>query len=72
MDCKIVKGAFFVSILLIAQSVFSHPGGLDAPGSHTNRSTQECHCHKAPSVEAHTQSKAALRDARKEACKNRI
>lgn len=59
MECKIIKGTFFVSTLLIAQSAFSHPGGLDSHGGHTNRSTQEYQCHKAPCGEAHMQSEAA-------------
>lgn len=40
MECKVIKGALFAPTLLIAQSVFSHPGGLDAHGGHAKRSTQ--------------------------------
>ena len=66
MERKAIKGTFFVFTLLIAQSAFSHPGGLDVHGGHTNRSTQEYHCHKAPCAEAHTQSEAAPREAKEE------
>lgn len=28
----------------------AHPGGLNAEGCHTNRTTGEYHCHRAPSA----------------------
>ncbi len=55
-----------ISFLFSAPLALSHPGGLDAHGGHTNRTTEEYHCHKAPCTEAHRQSEAALREAKEE------
>lgn len=42
--CVFVFGAF-----LIAGGVYSHGGGLNAEGCHTNRKTGEYHCHRGNS-----------------------
>ena len=32
-------------------NTFAHSGGLNAEGCHTNRTTGEYHCHRAPATE---------------------
>ena len=38
--------------LLLAGAVDAHPGGLNAEGCHTNKSTGEYHCHKSTKPDA--------------------
>jgi hypothetical protein len=33
--------------LTVSSPAGAHPGGLDASGCHTNRKTEDCHCHRA-------------------------
>lgn len=42
--------AMTLTLLLSGPAAFSHGGGLDASGCHTNRKTGEYHCHRAPAA----------------------
>lgn len=37
-----------IALLLSAQLVLAHGGGLNADGCHNNRKTGDYHCHRAP------------------------
>lgn len=41
--------AILAGLVLVPAAAFSHPGGLNAEGCHTNRKTGEYHCHRSPS-----------------------
>ncbi len=45
-------------LLLVACAVTAHPGGLDASGCHTSRSTGEHHCHNQQDAPGHDKSPA--------------
>lgn len=53
-----------VLFLCISTSLaYSHPGGLDNQGGHTNRKTNEYHCHKEPCFSNHKQVEKAHQEA---------
>jgi hypothetical protein len=56
----------FLCVLLICVSTGlanSHPGGLDDQGGHTDRKTNEYHCHKEPCFSNHKQVEQAHHEA---------
>jgi hypothetical protein len=47
----LARSALLVTTLALASPVtFSHGGGLDSSGCHTNRKTGEYHCHRTPAA----------------------
>lgn len=39
-----------VALVASGDTAWSHPGGLNAQGCHTNRKTGDYHCHRAPAA----------------------
>lgn len=46
-----MRTAILAALLLIPLVDFSHGGGLNAEGSHSNRGTGDYHCHRPPSIQ---------------------
>ena len=49
--------------LLISNTLQAHPGSLNQQGGHTDRSTGDYHCHRAPCSTLHRQQQKAQQDA---------
>jgi hypothetical protein len=46
----LASSMLLAATLALASPVFSHGGGLDASGCHTNHKTGEYHCHRSPAA----------------------
>lgn len=55
-----------LSLLLFASAAIAHGGRLDGTGGHTNRKTNEYHCHREPCFSNHKKSVQALQEAKSE------
>ena len=53
-------------LIVIANLAHSHPGGLDKQGGHTNRTTDQYHCHREPCLTLHRQQQQAEQEARQQ------
>ncbi|MFT6518011.1 MAG: hypothetical protein ACJATP_001677 [Candidatus Azotimanducaceae bacterium] len=42
-------------MLLQSPTALAHGGGLDSSGGHTNRKTEQYHCHREPYISQHEQ-----------------
>lgn len=51
-------------LFVIANLAHGHPGGLDKQGGHTDRVTDEYHCHREPCLTLHRQQRQAEQEAR--------
>lgn len=47
---RLLCAAVAVSWGLAATPTYSHSGGLDSSGCHTNRKTGDYHCHRSPAA----------------------
>jgi hypothetical protein len=63
---RTIRTAFVVCIGLNSFGLNAHPGGVDANGGHTNKKTDEYHCHRDGCSKARAQVTQATADAQKE------
>lgn len=59
-----ISRIFHILLFCMSTSLaYSHPGGLDKQGGHTNRKTNEYHCHREPCFSNHQQVEQAHKEA---------
>lgn len=55
-----------VLLIIVANLVHGHPGGLDKQGGHSDRSSGAYHCHREPCLTLHRQQRQAEQEARQQ------